>query len=58
MFIEKILDLPDVWIVPVWAGIEYFMNPVNNDELTAGNFEPFNCDDYPRPENCFPNSCA
>ena len=56
MFLERILEIDNVWIVPVWAGIEYFKNPVANDQL--GDFEPFKCDDFPKPESCFPNSCT
>jgi hypothetical protein len=32
-FLDYITTLPDVWIVPISAGIEYRKNPKTNDEL-------------------------
>jgi len=55
--LEEITQLPDVWIVPVWAGLSYRMNPVTNAELVNGTLPEFNCDANPV-YACTPNSCA
>merc|ERR1711862_760116 len=55
---NEILDYPDVWIVPIKAGIEYMKaGNVTNDELLAREFEPFNCDEPVKTENCPGNVC-
>jgi len=55
--IDEITQLPDVWIVPVWAGLSYRMNPVTNDELLNGTLPEFNCDAYPE-YDCKPKACG
>ena len=40
MFLDEILQRPDVWIVPINSGIEYVKaNNLTNDDLM--DFEPF-----------------
>ena len=52
-FLNEILELPDVWIVPIRDGIEYMKaGNVTNDQLTANEFAPFSCDEPTKPENC------
>merc|ERR1711972_1155682 len=56
--IAEITQLPDVWIVPVWAGLQYRMNPVTNAELLNGTIPAFGCDNFPA-KNCHPeNTCS
>ena len=47
MFLQNITTYDDVWIVPVIDGLRYTQNPVPNQDLLDGKFEPFNCDDFP-----------
>ena len=58
-FIEYLVSLNDVWIVPISAGFEYFKNPMTNDELINNEFQPFNCEagDYPTPNCEFKENC-
>jgi len=57
-FLNEILELPDVWIVPIRDGIEYMKaGNVTNDQLTANEFAPFSCDEPTKPENCPGNVC-
>ena len=57
-FITDITALDDVWIVPVWAGLQYRMNPVTNEELKNGTLPAFGCNNFP-PKNCHPeNTCS
>ena len=52
-FLNTILELPDVWIVPIKDGIEYMKaGNVTNDQLVAREFAPFSCDEPTKPENC------
>ena len=65
MFLKHLQDTyQDVWIVPIIEGIEYFqtINPntstqYTNDELLAGDFDAFNCEPDPRPDDCQPKLC-
>ena len=58
MFLEHVLALSDVYIVPIKTGIEYFQaNNVTSLDLFNGSFEPFNCNPDPKPENCRPVTC-
>jgi len=58
MFLDKVLSYPDVWIVPIAKGIEYFKaNNLTNTDLFDNQFEPFNCNNGPEPENCRGVSC-
>jgi len=44
-FLDHIMAMDDVWIVPIKDGIEYMKNgSMTNDNLINGDFEPFNCD--------------
>ena len=55
--LEEITQLPDVWVVPVWAGLSYRMNPVTNAELVNGTLPEFNCDANPD-YNCKEKVCS
>ena len=58
MFIEEITELPDVWVVPIHAGLEYRKNPVTNEELLNGTLPEFHCDNFPTPPGpCRARSC-
>ena len=57
MFLEEITTYDDVWIVPIWAGLQYRMNPVTNAELINGTLPAFHCDSFPAPGPCRPKSC-
>ena len=48
-FLANVTTLDDVWIVPVIDGIKYRQNPMTNDQLLNGDFEPFNCPDPGEP---------
>ena len=58
MFLDEISSKPDVWIVPIRAGLQYFQNgTLTNDQLSNNAFEPFNCDAPPEPEDCVDKFC-
>ena len=44
MFLDEIADntkYPDVWILPVHAGIEYMKDPKSNDDIINNGYGPF-----------------
>ena len=58
MFLDEITKKSDVWIVPIRDGLEYFQNgTLTNDQLINNDFESFNCDQPPQPEDCIDNIC-
>jgi len=58
MFLDEIMKLPDVWIVPIRDGIEYFQNgTLTNQQLMDNAFAPFNCSPDPEPEDCENQFC-
>ena len=58
MFLEEITKLPDVWIVPIRDGIEYFQNgTLTNQQLIDNAFDQFNCSPDPEPEDCENQFC-
>jgi len=47
MFLEEIVKLDDVWIVPIRDGLEYMMNPMNQTDILAqGKDSVFGCNRY------------
>ena len=58
MFLDEITKLPDVWIVPIRDGIEYFQNgTLTNQQLMDNAFDQFNCSPDPEPEDCENQFC-
>jgi len=62
-FLKDILELPNVWVVPIRDGIEYMKDPKTNDELLAqGKDSVFGCNfiqekDYKRSCGRTPINC-
>jgi len=47
-FLKELLELPDVWIVPIKDGIEYMKNPQTNQQLLdQGKDSVFGCNRHP-----------
>ena len=63
MFLDEIADndkYPDVWILPVRAGIEYMKDPKSNDDIINNGYAPFDAtceENWPAYDCDSPVSC-
>ena len=55
-FLDYLMTLPDVYVVPIIDGLEWVRHPTTLDELDG--FAPFQCDDLPKPSNCVSKACV